>query len=506
MDIMTNKSPTYNWENLDTSMNHLKGFIQEAARNAKEVYEVEKTIFNYLLKMGQQALSYFFELQGNGDVGETWTSGNGESFKRLGEHSRHYLSIFGNFTLVRCVYGTREGQKIECIPLDARLGLPASDYGHLIQEWSQHIAVEMPFEKTALLLETIFPIQTPVDSLERLNRAQAEDVSGFRSLQTIDGETEEKILVYSVDGKGVPIRHSRDHRRIEDHRHKKGPKPDRKRMAAVGAVYSVAPYRRTPEEVLEALFLEPGKCYPPPETKRPEPKNKQVVANLTRSVNDEIVKAMEMTFHWIAAQVGQRDPTGEKPHVALMDGQLSLWKEKKRQLKKDKATEILDLLHVTSRLWDVAAIFNPNDSQGQIQFMKKSVLKVLQGKAPSVIRHFRKLATKKKLAKSRWKNLEIACGYLEKNLRRMRYHQYLKKGYPIASGVIEGACRHYVKDRMERAGMRWSIEGAQAMLDVRSIHLNGQWDEFTAYRRKKEKEKLYPYRGAVNEIYWPLAA
>ncbi len=63
----------------------------------------------------------------------------------------------------------------------------------------------------------------------------------------------------------------------------------------------------------------------------------------------------------------------------------------------------------------------------------------------------------------------------------MRYHQYLKKNYLIASGVIEGACRHYVKDRTERAGIRWSIEGAQAMLDVRSIYLNGQWDEFTCY-------------------------
>lgn len=89
------------------------------------------------------------------------------------------------------------------------------------------------------------------------------------------------------------------------------------------------------------------------------------------------------------------------------------------------------------------------------------------------------------------------------NLRRMQYHQYLKKGYPIASSIIERACRHYIRDRMERAGMSWLIEGAQAMLDVRSIHLYGQWDEFTAYRRKKEEEKLYPYREAVNEIYWP---
>jgi hypothetical protein len=88
----------------------------------------------------------------------------------------------------------------------------------------------------------------------------------------------------------------------------------------------------------------------------------------------------------------------------------------------------------------------------------------------------------------------------------MKYDEYLKNGYPIASGVIEGACRHFVKDRMERAGLRWSIDGAQAMLDLRSTYLNDDWDEFTAYRVKKETEKLYPHRNVIKEIDWPLAA
>src|SRR5436305_6305060 len=88
-----------------------------------------------------------------------------------------------------------------------------------------------------------------------------------------------------------------------------------------------------------------------------------------------------------------------------------------------------------------------------------------------------------------------AC--LHANLERMRYNEYLAAGYPIASGAIEGACRHLVKDRMERAGMHWVVEGAQAMLDVRSVYISGLWDEYQEYRIDRETSRLYPHRALV---------
>ena len=102
--------------------------------------------------------------------------------------------------------------------------------------------------------------------------------------------------------------------------------------------------------------------------------------------------------------------------------------------------------------------------------------------------------------------LDKICGYFEANQDRMHYDQYLAEGYPIATGVIEGACRHLVKDRMERAGMRWSLEGAQTMLDLRSIHISGQWDEFTAHRIRKETERLYPHLHRHARRRLPFAA
>ncbi len=107
--------------------------------------------------------------------------------------------------------------------------------------------------------------------------------------------------------------------------------------------------------------------------------------------------------------------------------------------------------------------------------------------------------THKKLSKKRLEELERICGYFENNRHRMAYNEYLEAGYPIASGVIEGACRHVVKDRMERSGMRWILDGAHAMLGLRCIHLSGSWEEFTRFRIKRETERLYPGYAANDE-------
>jgi hypothetical protein len=129
--------------------------------------------------------------------------------------------------------------------------------------------------------------------------------------------------------------------------------------------------------------------------------------------------------------------------------------------------------------------------------VRTRLLRVLQGKTKDVLRGLRQMATKHGLTGSKKKALREVCGYLENNLERLRYDEYLAAGYPIASGVIEGACRHLVKDRMERAGMHWTAAGAQAMLDLRSIYVSGQWEEYQSYRIELETKRLYPYRKQV---------
>jgi hypothetical protein len=76
--------------------------------------------------------------------------------------------------------------------------------------------------------------------------------------------------------------------------------------------------------------------------------------------------------------------------------------------------------------------------------------------------------------------------------------------YPIASGVIEEACRHVVKDRLERTGMSWVRQGAQSMLQLRC--LTDQWDAFMKFRVERETQRLYPYRETIQPVSWMIAA
>src|SRR5262249_39013316 len=171
-----------------------------------------------------------------------------------------------------------------------------------------------------------------------------------------------------------------------------------------------------------------------------------------------------------------------------------------------KVEEVLDILHVTPRLWQAAHLFNKQSSDEARAFVRARLLRVLRGKVKGVIKGLRRLGTSRGLSGKKKKDLAKLCRYLANNASRMRYDLYLQKGYPIASGVIEGACRHYVKDRMERAGMRWSLEGAQSMLDVRSEYLNGDWDALHSHRIEAQTRRLYPHRQALQTVQWSLAS
>jgi len=186
--------------------------------------------------------------------------------------------------------------------------------------------------------------------------------------------------------------------------------------------------------------------------------------------------------------------------VFLSDGQEALWQARQEWLP-EWAIGILDLLHVTPRLWQAAHVFHKEGSQAAEDFVRDRLLRVLQGKAAGVICGLREMGTKRGLVGAKKRTLTTVCAYLEANVERMRYDEYLEAGYPIATGVVEGACRHLVKDRMERAGMHWTIGGAQAMLDVRSIYVSGLWEEYQQYRIAGAIERLYPHRTVVERNF-----
>ena len=126
---------------------------------------------------------------------------------------------------------------------------------------------------------------------------------------------------------------------------------------------------------------------------------------------------------------------------------------------------------------------------------------ILDGKVRYVVRNFHKMLTERAVTKEKREIIQAAITYFQNNYDHMHYEQYLAAGYPIGSGVAEGACRHLVKDRMELTGMRWERPGAQAMLHLRAIYLNGEWMNFVKYRTENEQAKLY----GADTIYADLA-
>lgn len=506
--IMAETAAFDNIKEMAAMAEDLAAFVQRAAVEGLAAHEAEKGVWQRVLAMGRQATGQFFEMQGDGDVGETVEMPDGQEVKRLPEpHRRTYQSIFGPFTLSRYVYGSREGQRIDFVPLDARLELPESEYSYVLQDWAGGLCVEHAFARTAETLQGILGLSLAVDSLERMSRKMAESVEAFRtSLEKPPAEEEGAILVATADGKGVPMRRPADQRPVGARR-KKGEKANKKQMATIGCVYTVDPKDRTPEDVVERLFRE-RPASRREESSDPAARHKRVWSSLTYEQGETHVDAETEVFTWMAQETDTRRCEGQ-PIVCLIDGQRSLWTSCAKHLPRDRM-EIVDLLHVISYLWAAAYLFHPEGSDQASAFVRDRALRILRGEVGYVIGGLRQMATKRKgskgkLSAAKQKTLTKICNYFQRNRDRMRYHEYLAAGYPIASGVIEGACRHLVKDRMERAGMRWTIDGAQAMLDLRSTHINDQWPAFQTHRIHAETRRLYPQRQLLQQLEFQLA-
>jgi hypothetical protein len=485
------------------------GFVQHAFQAGGTAHEVESGLWQRMLKLGRSVYRAWLDLFGDGDAGERIVLEDGRAVRRLVDlHRREIRNVFGLFELIRAVYGTREGQKIEAVPLDARLQLPPGKNSYLLQDWDQELVVDMPFETVSTTLARMLGFTQSVHTLERNQREMATAVADFWAAQPAPPRQQEgEILVCTADGKGVAMRGGAKAPTGAAPPSTGERRTDTKKMALVGATYTVDPFMRTPEAVLDALFQDAPVGEPPPS--RPRPCFKYVRAALQRDELDATAPQVQTIFGWMAAQVAQRNPAGKNPVVLLMDGQDSLWKAGWDYLPEELAdvTEILDLLHALGYLWEAAHLFHPNGSDAARAFVKEQARRLLHGEVAAVIHSLRWLATHHNLKGKRRETLERICGYFHNNAQRMAYDVYLEHGFPIASGVIEGACRCVVKDRMERSGMRWVMSGARAMLDMRCIYLSNLWEQFTAFRIQRESRRLYPGSASNDaDFSQPLAA
>jgi hypothetical protein len=474
--------------------------VQRAAERGDAVHEVEEMTWSGLIETGRETVIAYIKEQAEELPRPKVIEHAGKTLHRLPEQrTRPYVSAFGPTPFRRDVYATRETQRQEVVPLDAKLGLPQSDTSYLLQKWSGTQFVKESYTESRVTLLEILGFAPSVNCLEDMAAQASEHAEvHFDRQEPVDPTTEAEILVATSDCKGVPMRKVDAPRTKQGDdlprrkRLKKGEKNGQKRMACVGGVYSVAPFRRTVENVLDEILRKEK------QEQRPKPQNKRLRAVLTREVDGKEVNAKEVVFDWLAKEVKQRDPHEHRTVVAVMDGESKL--RDLQELKISRAIGILDIWHVTEYLWELAYCFYREGSDEAEAFVETYLRKLLEGNVTRVIGGIRQMATKRKLLQPKWEKVENCLTYFAARCEYMKYDEYLAAGYPIGSGVVEGACRHLVKDRMEQAGMRWRIAGAQAILSLRAIYLNDDWDVFHADRIQKEQRKLYPYKKRLGAI------
>ncbi len=482
----------------------LESSIREAARKGTPLHEVEKDTFQWVLEIGHRAIEQLLILQGDGNLGESVVTAEGRRLDRSEEPvERPLRTVFGEHTIRAYVYAEGPKKAVQLRPVDARLNLPPGRCSYFFEEFSQYFCVDQAFGQASQGLATVLRQEVSVNTLEHINRRMGEQAEQFLDcLPTPPARKEGELLVFTADGKGVPLVKA-DAQRVPAF--DKAERPGNRRMATLAAVYTIDPYMRTPEQIVAALFRDdttPGPKH------RPPPRFKHVTARFSRMQEDPDGELWESNgsieaFCWADEQIKARRHPGQKL-LRLMDGQASLWDAADSCLNvpPEDTVDILDILHVSSYVWRAAKVFSSLREQ-QETFARNRLLRMLQGEASGVVAGLRQMATKRDLKGEDLEEIVTVCGYFEKHAHRMHYDQYLAAGYPIATGVIEGACRHLVKDRMERSGMRWRLAGAQSMLHVRAVYQSSYWDDFHRDRITREQRKLHPHRALLRN-YQPV--
>jgi hypothetical protein len=454
--------------------------LVEGAKHER-IDRVEAKLFAELLGLGLTLLRQFVAQHGIGDAGPELATATGR-WKRLENlHPRRYVSIFGELTFDRTAYGTRAKQKIQAVPLDAQLGLPDGDFSYLLQSWLQERCLDTDYVGAVQGLAAILRVRPSVRSVEDMTRRMAAEVPEFQAQQPLPDVAEQaELLVATADHKGVPmVRRDRPAAAADED----SERPGVKRAACAGAVYTTAPFVRTPEDVVDEVRRKERAA------QRPPPQGKVVWAEMRQEIEGEEVSGREVVVADLCAELDRRDPTQQQAVIVLCDGERSLWKTFATMLMRPYVA-ILDLWHALTYLWLAAKVFE-GSKPAQETFVTTRLRLLLEGKVRGVIRGLKQMGTQQGLTGEKRRTLAKVVGYFENNRDHMRYDVYLREGYPIGSGVIEGACRHVIKDRMERAGMLWTLEGASALLRLRVVHTNGHWDKYQEYRIGCEQQELY---------------
>lgn len=422
--------------------------------------------------------------------------------ERLRQSIRRLETLVGEVEVQRTLY---QGDGVPYLaPLEGVLALPEEKYSHEVRRMAAEESARSSFDEATEAIEKRTGAHVPKRQVEELTVRAAQDFDAFYADRLREPETGDPLVVLSFDDKGIAMRHedlreatrkaAEETPRPLHSRLTKGEKPNRKRMAKVAAVFSLDKWPRTIADVLHGLH-DPKER----DAKRPRPLNKRVWASIEHGSQDVIDAAFNEGL--------RRDPKRARRWVVLVDGHRD---QIRRVLRGARSAGVeirivLDIVHVLEYLWRAAYAFHAEGSPEAETWVEDRLLALLNGRsAGEVARSLRGMIERHGLDAKAAKPVKKCANYLTKNGRWLHYDRALAEGLPIATGVIEGACRHLVQDRMGRTGARWSLIGAEAVLRLRALRASGDFDDYWQFHLAKEHERNHASRYADGVVPDPI--
>jgi len=416
-------------------------------------------------------------------------------------HTRGLATVFGGVRVTRIAYRARGRTNLH--PADGVLNLPEEEYSHGLRRLAAVESSRGSFDGALEAIERGTGQQVGKRQVEQLARRSAVDADGFYCGRQPPAGSSSDPLVLSCDGKGVVMRHdalraataaaaAKTRPKLAT-RLSKGEKRNRKRMAEVGTVFDAAPARRSSADIL-----------PTSDTERATLVTGPVTSNkwLTASVVADAASVVAQIF----AEADRRDPDHARTWIALVDGNNHQIDRitAEAHARTLQVTIVIDFIHALEYIWKAAWSFHHEGDPAAEEWVRHHARAVLDGKATRVAGTIRRAATLADLDDAQRAGADACAVYLTNKARYLDYPTALANGWPIATGVIEGACRHLVKDRMDLTGARWGLPGAEAILKLRAIRSNGDFDDYWAYHLAQERHRVHQTRYAQELI--PQAA
>jgi hypothetical protein len=401
-------------------------------------------------------------------------------------HRRALATVLGEVTVTRMAY--RAPGAANVYPADAALSLPGEKHSHGLRRLAAVEACRGSFEDAAAAIAQVTGVRVAKRQLEQLARRAAADFDRFYAGRPRPAHG--GVLVVEADGKAIMMRPGELRPEAarkaaktvprQQGRLSRGEVRTRKRVAEVGAVFDSTPAPRTTADIL------PGPGAATSAAHAPRAQNKWVTASVAAGA----AQVIAATF----AEADRRDPARQRTWIALVDGnndQIARIHAEAKARGIDVPV-VIDLIHVTGYLWDAAWCFHPEASPDAAPWVRAHARDILDGRAAAVAAAIRAQAATASLSRTKRKTAQKTIRYLEAKAPYLDYPAALAAGWPISTGVIEGACRHLVKDRLAITGARWSTQGAEAILQLRAIITNGDFDAYWAYHLAREHQRNHP--------------